>query len=562
MKICAVICEYNPFHNGHLYQLSQAKRLSGADAVLCIMSGNFVQRGDTAIVDKFTRAKHAVLGGADIVIELPTIFATSNAELFAKGAISILSSIPAVTTLCFGAETNDKAAFMKTATLLNEEPKEVSQCIKSLTSDGMSYAKARAIALTHMEKAKNLIASSIDKNCGWVVFNPNPATGYGTVTLPNGTCGYVENIPAKGYATVAKVKSSNTIKVGRNTMENKFFKLTFDGNMMLSSVYDKNAVREVLTEGQKGNELRIYSDYPDLYDAWEWTEYSLESYNVIDQLEKVEAIQDGIRSGLRITRHHQKSVIEQTIWLYDDIDRIDFDTRVDWHERHQMLKTAFPVDVHSDYATYDIQYGNIRRPTHKNTSWDAMKFEVCGHKFADLSEGDYGVTMFNDCKFGHDIHDGVMILSLIRGSTFPDPEADQGEMTCTYSIRPHMGALDLPKTSAMAYHLNNPLQILRATGDGSVLPEEFFVVKSDKENILCEVVKEAEDSNALILRLYEINNAKTSAQLTFGFDVASVALCDMLEKEIKPLPVQNNTVDLPFGTFEIHTLKVLPASKQ
>lgn len=146
MKICAVICEYNPFHKGHQYHLSEAKRLSGADAVLCIMSGNFVQRGDAAIMDKFTRAKHAVLGGADIVIELPTIFATSNAELFAKGAISILSSIPEVTTLCFGAETDNKDAFLQTANLLNNEPEEISQSIKALTSEGISYAKARATA--------------------------------------------------------------------------------------------------------------------------------------------------------------------------------------------------------------------------------------------------------------------------------------------------------------------------------------------------------------------------------------------------------------------------------
>ena len=146
MKICAVICEYNPFHNGHLYQLNEAKRLSGADAVLCIMSGNFVQRGEAAVVDKFTRAKHAILGGADIVIELPTIFATSNAELFAKGAVSILSAIPAVTTLCFGAETEDKAAFLQAATLFNNEPKEISQKIKDLTAEGISYAKARATA--------------------------------------------------------------------------------------------------------------------------------------------------------------------------------------------------------------------------------------------------------------------------------------------------------------------------------------------------------------------------------------------------------------------------------
>ena len=146
MKICAVICEYNPFHNGHLYQLREAKKHSGADAILCIMSGNFVQRGEAAIMDKFTRAKHAVFGGADAVIELPTVFATSNAELFAKGAVSILSKIPSVSTLCFGAETADKNAFLKTAALLNNEPAYVSAEIKALTAEGMSYAKARMTA--------------------------------------------------------------------------------------------------------------------------------------------------------------------------------------------------------------------------------------------------------------------------------------------------------------------------------------------------------------------------------------------------------------------------------
>ena len=146
MKICAIICEYNPFHNGHKHQLQEAKRLSGADFLLCIMSGNFVQRGEAAIMDKFTRAKHAVLAGADTVIELPTIFATSSAELFAKGAIHILSSIPNVTTLCFGAENADKLAFISAARYLNDEPQEVSQKIKELVGGGISYAKARVQA--------------------------------------------------------------------------------------------------------------------------------------------------------------------------------------------------------------------------------------------------------------------------------------------------------------------------------------------------------------------------------------------------------------------------------
>ena len=145
MKICAIICEYNPFHNGHLYQLQKAKELD-ADAILCIMSGNFVQRGEAAVMDKYTRAKHAVMAGADIVVELPTVFATSNAELFAKGGIKLLSSIPSVSTLCFGAENADKNVFLTAAQLLQNEPQEISQALKTHMANGMSYAKARALA--------------------------------------------------------------------------------------------------------------------------------------------------------------------------------------------------------------------------------------------------------------------------------------------------------------------------------------------------------------------------------------------------------------------------------
>ncbi|MBE5744626.1 MAG: nucleotidyltransferase family protein [Clostridiales bacterium] len=146
MKICAIICEYNPFHNGHLFQLNAAKERSNADAVVCFMSGSFVQRGEAAIMDKYTRAKHAVLAGADAVIELPTVFSTANAELFAKGATHLLTSIPDVKYLCFGAENADKLAFVSAARYLNDEPEDVSSAIKNLMDTGISYAKARAQA--------------------------------------------------------------------------------------------------------------------------------------------------------------------------------------------------------------------------------------------------------------------------------------------------------------------------------------------------------------------------------------------------------------------------------
>ena len=143
MKICAIICEYNPFHNGHLYQIEEAKKQTGTDAVLCLMSGDFVQRGEKAVFDKYTRAKHAVLAGADAVVQLPTVFATSCAEIFAKGAISLLSSIPAVTHLCFGVENTDKITLQKQAALLIKEPKVLSQKIKTYCKQGFSYVKAR-----------------------------------------------------------------------------------------------------------------------------------------------------------------------------------------------------------------------------------------------------------------------------------------------------------------------------------------------------------------------------------------------------------------------------------
>ncbi len=155
MKICAIICEYNPFHNGHLYQLREAKRRCEADAVLCLMSGNFVQRGEAAIAEKYTRARHAVLSGADVVVDLPTVFAVANAELFAKGAIHMLSAVPEITSLCFGCENADKESLLNAAALLNDEPPSVSRKIRSLVGTGLSYAKARA------EAWKNLLPENL-----------------------------------------------------------------------------------------------------------------------------------------------------------------------------------------------------------------------------------------------------------------------------------------------------------------------------------------------------------------------------------------------------------------
>ena len=419
----------------------------------------------------------------------------------------------------------------------------------------LDYAEIRRIGTKAASDAAHAIADGIDQKNGYVVFNPNPTRGKGMLKLGGRTV-YTEGIPAKGYACRDDFTTDNQVIVTERRMENERFILTFDGDMMISSLYDKQVQREIVKPYERANELRLYADRPYKYDAWEWNDYSLAKYEVINNVASVETLTDGVRAGVRIKRQFRKSALTQTIWMTDVSDRIDFETEIDWHERHQMLKAAFPLDINSQRATYEIQYGTTERPTHKNTSWDSAKFEVCGHRFADLSEGDYGVAMLNDCKYGHDIHDGVMTLSLIRGPEYPDPTADMGISTFTYSILPHKGAANIPALYEEAYALNSPMVAIAASGKKSVLPEDFALVSVNRENVLCEVVKEAEDGEDMIVRLFECNNTRTVADITFGFDVKEVLLCNMSEEEQTVLPRSKNTVRLKFGAFEIHTLKI------
>ena len=212
-----------------------------------------------------------------------------------------------------------------------------------------------------------------------------------------------------------------------------------------------------------------------------------------------------LRATLEIRRRVLHSQVVQRISLTAFSARLDFETWVDWHERHIFLKAAFPVDVLSPQATYEIQWGNVQRPTHRNTSWDWARFETCAHKWVDLSEGGYGVSLLNDCKYGHDIHDNVLRLSLLRAPTNPDPEADQGEHHFTYSLLPHAGAWD-ENTIAQAYFLNDPL-VVAAIGDGRmekpVSGAPLSLLAVDVPNLVIETVKAAEDGRGLIVRLYE-----------------------------------------------------------
>jgi alpha-mannosidase len=312
----------------------------------------------------------------------------------------------------------------------------------------------------------------------------------------------------------------------------------------------------LLKKGEVGNELRLYVDYPDNYDAWEWQEYSRDSYVSIKDIVSCEVVDSGAKKGLQIQRKFFDSTITQKIWFYDAERRIDFETEVDWHEQHKMLKTAFPIDINTNKATFDIQYGSIERPTHFNTSWERARFETCAHKYADLSEAGYGVSLLNDCKYGYDIHDGVMQLSLLRGPTNPNPIADQGQHFFTYSICPHMDNVNNSDVLKQAYALNNPIKAIKAMGDKTLIPLSCSLVLCNQDNVLCEVIKQAEDSDGIIVRLYESKNMRKKTKITFAFPMKQVFVCDMLENELYELQTNENTVEYDMSGFEILTLKI------
>lgn len=417
------------------------------------------------------------------------------------------------------------------------------------------YIEDKRIASEIRDTAVNAILCGIDKNEGYVVFNPHSFTGDGYVRF-NGKAARVCGIPPKGYAVCNDFVTDCKVEINEKRVETDRLTVLFNDAYEIVSIYDKAAERELIKQGCVANELRAYPDLPVVYDDYEWERHSLDQYKTVTAIEKVSVVDDGARRGIRIVRPYRRSKITQTLWFYDGTTEIDIDTHIDWHERHIMLKTAFPVDIHAENATYEIQFGTVTRPTHTNTSWDAAKFEVCAHKYADLSDAGYGVSLMNDAKYGYDIHEGVMQLSLLRSPTEYNTESDQGEQSFTYALYLHEGNFTASDTPCRAYYLNYPMTVERACGEKTVLPTAFSLVSVDKENVIVDTVKEAEDGTDTVIRLFETKGARTKVHLTFGIPVSRIAMTDLMEENEKPLDTGAGTLTLTVKPYEIVTLKI------
>ncbi len=248
--------------------------------------------------------------------------------------------------------------------------------------------------------------------------------------------------------------------------------------------------------------------------------------------------------------NYMNSCIRQDMILYSSDRRIDFRTNVEFHEQHQLLKAAFPVDIRSTYGTYDVQYGNVRRPNHWNTSWDMAKFETVAHRWADLSERNYGVSLLNDCKYGHDIKDNVMRISLLRAGTHPDHLQDQGEHTFIYSLLPHKGDFVEGEVVKEAFALNEPMQAVKGE---SILGYDSFL-SFDNEQVEVDAVKKSEDGKYIVVRFHEFAGSRQEVALKPGFTWQAWAQCDLRERPVTEFVRDEIRMDL--HAYEIKTILI------
>ncbi|XP_068578630.1 alpha-mannosidase 2C1 isoform X1 [Cebidichthys violaceus] len=364
--------------------------------------------------------------------------------------------------------------------------------------------------------------------------------------------------PVKDTQPVAPVSVTSQAD-GTILMENGILRTVVNKDGTLASLYLINANREAISDSFHGNQFVMFDDVPLYWDAWDVMDYHLQTRKpVLEVVQPPHVVSSGgLRGSVSFTlRISDKSTIKQEIVMDAMCPYIKFNTEVKWAESHKFLKVEFPVQVRSPNATYEIQFGHLERPTHRNTSWDWARFEVWGHKWADLSEHNFGVALLNDCKYGYSVHKNTMTLSLLRAPKAPDVNADMGTHHFTYAVMPHTGSFQDASVIQCAYNLNFPLKPIQCTADTE--PWSAFSVSTAA--VILETIKQAEDrKGALVVRLYESHGSSVTATLCTTLPVREAWHCDFLERQYptKPARITSEGVTLNFCPFQIVSLLLI-----
>ena len=373
-------------------------------------------------------------------------------------------------------------------------------------------------------------------------------------TADEGAGGVVENSAAEsgGDTPFSVLKTADGFVI-----TTPFAKVDMAADGSFTSLLDLSENRQVWKAGEAGNRLRIYEDKPIYYDNWDIDVFYTEKYWDLDEPASIAVTSEGpLCLQITVNRSFMHSRMTQDIRFYAHSPRIDFNTWVDWKEHQYLLKAGFPVDVHTDEAAFDIQFGNVVRKTHTNTSWDRARFESCGHKWMDVSESGYGVSLLNDCKYGHSVREGCIELTLIKSGIEPNPDTDNEEHVFTYSLYPHQGTWREADTQKEAADLNQPLSAV----NGGIPGESYGFAGVKGDSVVLETVKRSEDGDGIILRLYESRNKRVNAKVSLSCAPVMVTECNLLEEPVDEaggLMIDRDGFSFVIKPYEIKTYKVV-----
>lgn len=347
-------------------------------------------------------------------------------------------------------------------------------------------------------------------------------------------------------------KSSN-FKYATNTLDTPIYLIKWNHYGHITSIYDKQNSWEVLAD--VGNVLTIYEDKPMKYDAWDIEIFHIQKHQPVTSIESIELTEIGeLLAEVTFKWRFNNSQIKQKMRVYTANRRIDFITEVVWNDYNKLLKTIFPVNIRATEATYDIQFGNVKRSTTWNTSWDYAKFESVAHQWADLSEFGYGVAILNDCKYGHSIRENIIQLTLIKSAISPDAKADQGEHQFIYSLFPHTDSWQSAAVVPEAWSLNDPLRIF----NGSLQHDKGKIMSPINVNnpfIQIDTIKKAEHGDWLIVRIHDYSGGKQAVTLTSNYNILWWRECDLMENFITQ-EEQTKSINVTVGAYEIRTFAI------
>lgn len=334
-----------------------------------------------------------------------------------------------------------------------------------------------------------------------------------------------------------------------DSVENAFYRIVWNDCGQILSLYDKEAERELIPEGECANVFQLFEDKPREFDAWELESTFEDKCSTVTKLISCTVRRSEVGIFVDFRWEYGRTSISQSMRLYHHTRRIDFVTRVDWRERDTLLKAAFPINIRATDARYDIQFGSIRRPITRNTSWEAAKYEVLGHKWADLSEAGYGIALMNDCKYGYDIKNHTMRLTLLKSASYPDATADEGLQEFTYSLYPHTGEWYESGVEQQAADLNQPVFVCENAA--LALPASAAL---EGKSVSLDACKKSEDSDDWIVRFHECAGAHSEAVLRWITPQARWCEANLAETPVSAW--QEGEIRVPVRPFELKTIRI------